>query len=158
MARTNEARIVDGTPLKGLIWRALGVRMGKRLFDDGCGITEATMVRIGDDCTFNVSSFIQPHSQEDGGFKSDRISIGDGCTLGVAAWVHYGVTMGDGVQLDADTFVMKGEEIPAHARWGENPARQVRENSVAAETITTAAPSLPKANCRAAASNGGQLA
>jgi len=28
--------LFNGTPFKGLIWRLLGVRLGKRLFDDGC--------------------------------------------------------------------------------------------------------------------------
>ena len=41
----------------------------------------------------------------------------------VGAFVHYGVTMGDGAVLAADSFLMKGEEIPPHARWGGNPAR-----------------------------------
>ena len=39
--------------------------------------------------------------------------------------VHYGVTMGDGAVLAPDSFLMKGEEIPQHARWGGNPAREM---------------------------------
>ncbi len=73
-------------PAKGLAWRLLGLRIGRRLFDDGCTIIERTMVAIGDDCTLNAASVIQPHSQEDGGFKSNRIAIGSGCTLGVNSW------------------------------------------------------------------------
>jgi hypothetical protein len=30
--------------------------------------------------------------------------------------------VGDQAQLDADTFLMKGEEVPSRARWGGNPA------------------------------------
>ena len=69
---------------------------------------------------------MQCHSQEDGTFKSDRSTIGAGCTLGVGAFVHYGVTMGDGAVLAADSFLMKGEEIPPHARWAGNPATEIR--------------------------------
>ena len=54
---------------------------------------------------------------------------GAGCTLGVAAFVHYGVTMGEGAVLEADSFLMKGEEITPHARWGGNPARELRDVS-----------------------------
>ena len=72
---------------------------------------------------------IQCHSQEDGAFKSDRIAIGAGCTLGVGAFVHYGVTMGDGAVLAADSFLMKGEEVPPSAQWGGNPAREMRRDS-----------------------------
>ena len=115
----------DGTPFKNVIWRLLGVRIGRRVFDDGCYLTERTLVTIGDDCTLNTGSTIQCHSQEDGTFKSGRSTIGAGCTVGVGALVHYGVTMGDGSVLAPDSFLMKGEEIPQHARWGGNPAREM---------------------------------
>jgi len=115
----------DGTPFKNLIWRGLGVRTGKRVFDDGCYLTERTLTTIGDDVTLNMGSKVQCHSQEDGTFKSDRTTIGDGCTIGVGAMVHYSVTMGEGSVLAPDSFLMKGEEIPPHARWGGNPAREM---------------------------------
>jgi non-ribosomal peptide synthetase-like protein len=115
----------DGTPFKNLIWRGLGVRIGKRVFDDGCYLTERTLTSIGDDCILNAGSKVQCHSQEDGTFKSDRTAIGAGCTIGVGAMVHYGVTIGDGSVLAPDSFLMKGEEIPPHARWGGNPAREM---------------------------------
>ncbi len=115
----------DGTPFKNVIWRLFGVRLGKRVFDDGCYLTERTLAAIGDDCTLNMGSKVQCHSQEDGTFKSDRSTLGSGCTLGVGAMVHYGVTMGDGSALAPDSFLMKGEEIPPRAQWGGNPAREI---------------------------------
>jgi non-ribosomal peptide synthetase-like protein len=115
----------DGTPFKNVLSRLMGVRIGRRVFDDGAHISEQTLTTIGDDCVLNMNSGIQCHSQEDGTFKSDRTTIGAGCTLGVNAFVHYGVTMGDGSVLAADSFLMKGEEVPAHARWGGNPAREM---------------------------------
>src|SRR5580704_11923100 len=83
MVLKNQLAIFDGTPFKSFIWRLLGVRIGKRVFDDGCYISEKTMVAIGDGCTLNAGSVIMPHSQEDGVFKSDYVTIGAGCTLGV---------------------------------------------------------------------------
>ncbi|MFI9722774.1 Pls/PosA family non-ribosomal peptide synthetase [Streptomyces sp. NPDC052396] len=112
----------NGTPFKNVLWRMLGVRIGRRVFDDGCDLSERTLATIGDDCTLAFSSKIQCHSQEDGTFKSDRTVLGAGCTIGVNALVHYGVTMGEGAVLAPDSFLMKGEEVPAHARWGGNPA------------------------------------
>jgi hypothetical protein len=47
--------------------------------------------------------------------------------VGVAAFVHYGVTVGDGAVIDADAFLMKGEEVEPAARWVGNPAREVPE-------------------------------
>ncbi|MFF4322903.1 Pls/PosA family non-ribosomal peptide synthetase [Streptomyces sp. NPDC001568] len=119
-------RLFNGTPFKNVLWRMLGVRLGSRVFDDGCSLTERTMVTIGDDCTLNAGSVIQCHSQEDGAFKSDRTTIGSGCTLGVGAFVHYGVTLGDGAVLAPDSFLMKGETVPPSAHWGGNPAVRIR--------------------------------
>ncbi|MFI8305091.1 Pls/PosA family non-ribosomal peptide synthetase [Streptomyces sp. NPDC085927] len=119
--------IFNGTPFKNVIWRLLGVRLGSRIFDDGCYLTERMLTTIGNDCTLNAGSKIQCHSQEDGTFKSDRSTIGDGCTLGVGSHVHYGVTMGDGSVLAPDSFLMKGEEVPQHARWGGNPATEMSD-------------------------------
>ncbi|UUN29186.1 Pls/PosA family non-ribosomal peptide synthetase [Streptomyces sp. FIT100] len=128
--------IFNGTPFKNVIWRMLGVRIGSRVFDDGCYLTERTLTTIGDDCTLNAGSKIQCHSQEDGTFKSDRSTVGAGCTLGVGAHVHYGVTMGEGAVLAPDSFLMKGEEVPAYARWGGNPATEAREVPALPQPVT----------------------
>jgi len=115
--------MLNGTPFKPAIWRLVGVRIGRRVFDDGCAIPERTLVTIGDRCTLNAGSVIQCHSMEDGVFKADRTVLGDGCTLGTEALVHYGVTVGEGAGLQPDSFRMKGEKVPPHACWGGNPAR-----------------------------------
>jgi non-ribosomal peptide synthetase-like protein len=138
-ATTAHIQTLNGTPFKNLTWRLLGVRLGRRVFDDGCALVEKTLATIGDDATLNAGSRIQCHSQEDGTFKSDHITIGAHCTIGTGAWVHYGVTMGDGAVLAPDSFLMKGEEIPPHARWAGNPARMIRDDHhQPAETPTNA--------------------
>jgi hypothetical protein len=53
--------------------------------------------------------------------------IGPGCTLGTNAFVHYGVRMQEGAVLDADAFLMKGEDVPPRARYRGNPAREFQE-------------------------------
>ncbi|RKT57306.1 Pls/PosA family non-ribosomal peptide synthetase [Saccharothrix australiensis] len=121
--------LFDGTPLKSLLWRALGVRIGRRVFDDGCAIPEKSLITIGDDCTLNAGSTIQAHSLEDGTFKSDHITIGAGATIGTAAFVHYGATIGDHAVVEPDSFVMKGTEVPTRSRWRGNPAVELTENS-----------------------------
>jgi acetyltransferase-like isoleucine patch superfamily enzyme len=70
---------------------------------------------------------MQGHSLEEGLFKSDRIRIGNGCTIGTGAMLHYGVSMGDDVVLDPDSFLMKGECPDPGGHWRGNPARAVRE-------------------------------
>ena len=126
---TDYIQIFNGTPFKNMIWRLLGVRVGRRVFDDGCYLPERSFVTIGDGCTLNAGSKIWCHSQEDGAFKSDRITVGNGCTLGVGAFIHYGVTMGDGAIIAPDSFLMKGEEVPEREWWGGNPASKMRTST-----------------------------
>lgn len=115
----------NGTPFKPIVWRMLGVKVGKRLYDAGLGLPEKTLVTIGDDCAFNEGSLIQGHSLEDGTFKSGYIVVGDRCSLGVSAFVHYGVTMNNGSAVGADAFLMKGADVPENTLFTGNPARAV---------------------------------
>jgi non-ribosomal peptide synthetase-like protein len=117
-------RVFDGTPFKAAFWRLAGVRMGRRVFDDGCSIIERSLTSVGSDTTLNMACLLQGHSLEDGIFTSDRISIGSGCTVGTGAFVHYAVTMEDGALLEADSFAMKGSTIRGGSRWLGNPATE----------------------------------
>ncbi|MFC4429605.1 Pls/PosA family non-ribosomal peptide synthetase [Citricoccus alkalitolerans] len=116
---------LDGTPFKPVFWRLQGVQMGKRVFDDGCWIPEKTLVTVGDDAVLNANAIVQCHSMEDGVFKLDAISIGNRVTVGVGVYVHYDVEMGDDSVLEADSFLMKGTQVPAGARYGGNPAQEI---------------------------------
>ncbi len=127
--------LFNGTPMKPWFLRLQGARVGRGVFDDGAGLTEPSMVSIGDHSMLNFGSNVQCHSLEDGTFKSDRISIGGRCRLGTGAFVHYGTTMHDNSTLEADSFLMKGSVIEAGTRWHGNPARDtVTENEIAIGT------------------------
>ncbi|MBM7773397.1 non-ribosomal peptide synthetase-like protein [Actinokineospora baliensis] len=117
--------LFNGTPLKVLVWRLLGVRMGPRVFDDGCAVPEKTLVTIGADAVLNPGSVVQGHSLEDATFKSDHIVLGAGTTLGVAAFTHYGTRVAEHTVVDADAFLMKGSETDTASRWRGNPATEL---------------------------------
>ena len=136
--------VFNGTPFKPLLWRLLGVRVGRRLFDDGATLPEKTMVTIGDDCTLGAESTIQCHSLEDGSFKSDHIVLGDGVTVGPHTYVHYGVRMADRSVLDADAFLMKGTAPDPDTRWRGNPAVEVSDADAPAVPVSTSAVPRPE--------------
>ncbi|WP_433273172.1 Pls/PosA family non-ribosomal peptide synthetase [Pseudonocardia xinjiangensis] len=136
--------IFNGTPFKPVMWKLMGVRIGRGVFDDGCAMPEKSLVTVGDGVTLNAGSVIQCHSLEDGTFKSDHTVIGAGATVGVGAFVHYGVTMGPGSVLDADAFLMKGTETAPHSHWQGNPATEGRAvNSAPAPAPAPASASAP---------------
>jgi carbonic anhydrase/acetyltransferase-like protein (isoleucine patch superfamily) len=132
--------LFSGTPFRPLILRLLGVKIGRRVFDNGCAIPEKTLVTIGDDATLNEGVVIQCHSMEDGAFKSDRTVIGARVTLGIQAFVHYGVTMAPDSVLEADSFLMKGGAVGAGERWRGNPAVETDEG--APRPVPAAVPAL----------------
>ena len=119
------ASLFAGTAMRGAVLRLLGVKVGRKVFDDGCNLSERTLVEIGDGANLNQAAMIQAHSLEEGVFKSDYVRIGAGCSLGAGSFVHYGVVMNEGAYLDPDSFLMKGEITPAYSRWRGNPARLV---------------------------------
>ncbi|MDH6234935.1 non-ribosomal peptide synthetase-like protein [Mesorhizobium soli] len=116
-------RLFAGTPFRPMILRMLGVKVGRRVYDGGANLTERSLVEIGDDATLNEGCVLQAHSLEEGAFKSDYIRIGKGCTIGPAAFIHYGVVMGENSVADVDSFVMKGEVLEPNSIWRANPAK-----------------------------------
>ena len=108
--------LFSGTPFRTMMFRAMGMKIGAKVFDCGRSITERTLTEVGDYANVNEGCVLQAHSLEEGVFKSDHIRIGNGCSIGPGAFVHYGVTMGDHVVLDADSFLMKGEVLDSAYR------------------------------------------
>ena len=118
--------VFKGTPFANVIFRLLGVRLGRKVFDDGCRFFDKSLIEVGDYANLNEGCTFQGHSLEEGVFKCDYIKIGNNCSIGCAAFVHYGVTMGDNVVLDTDSFLMKGEIVDAGTAWRGNPAKASR--------------------------------
>ncbi|MGY1772521.1 Pls/PosA family non-ribosomal peptide synthetase [Blastococcus sp. SYSU D00813] len=136
--------VFDGTPVKSLLWRALGVRMGRRVLDDGCWMTERMFVTVGDDCTLGEGVTVQGHSLEDGVFKSGHVVLGDRATLGTGAFVHYGVTVGADAVVGPDSFLMKGESVAAGEHWAGNPARPVPAATPVRELLDAVRAEVPR--------------
>jgi len=120
----------------------MGMKVGAKLFDCSSAITECSLTEVGDYANLNEGCVLQPHSLEEGVFKSDYIRLGNGCSVGPRAFVHYGVSTGDYVVLDADSFLMKGEILDSHTGWCGNPAklarRQVAQAAVCVHDVADA--------------------
>ncbi len=124
LAADDMIKLLDGTPFKSWVLRMQGAKVGKGLFDNGCGFAEPSMVSIGDNCTFNSASYVQCHSLENGTLKSDRVNIQSNCTLGTNAFIQYGTVLEGQSYLSANANLMKGATIETGTIWAGNPARK----------------------------------
>ena len=52
----------------------LGVKVGRKVYDGGCVMTDRTLIEIGDYANLNEGGVLQGHSLEEGVFKSDHVA------------------------------------------------------------------------------------
>lgn len=112
-----------GTPFLPVAMRLFGVKTGRGIYMDYADITEFDCVAIGDGAIINNHAVLQTHLYEDRLMKVGRITIGAGANLGANSTVLYDTVVGPGATVGALTLVMKGEHIPAGARFWGSPAQ-----------------------------------
>jgi non-ribosomal peptide synthetase-like protein len=140
--------IFAGTPFRGILLRAVGMKVGAKLFDCSQAISEPSLTEIGEYANLNEGCVLMAHSLEEGIFKSDYIRLDHGCSVGPGAFVHYGVSTGEHVVLDADSFLMKGEILDSHTGWCGNPAKMIRRQGVEAVDYVGSPFTLPVINSK----------
>ena len=64
-------RLFSGTPFRPMMLRAMGMKIGRKVFDCSRSITERTLTEVGDYANLNEGAVLQAHSLEEGVFKSD---------------------------------------------------------------------------------------
>jgi non-ribosomal peptide synthetase-like protein len=115
--------IILGTPFVCILYRAMGAKIGKRVFINSEGFAEFDLITIGDEVCINRDSLIQTHLYEDRIFKLDTLIIKDRCNVGVGSMVLYNTVMEPNSTLGSLSLLMKGECLPANTRWEGCPAQ-----------------------------------
>lgn len=115
--------ILQGTPFLCWVFRALGARIGKRVYLETTDITEHDLVRLGDDACVNADATLQTHLFEDRVMKMSTVDVGDRCTIGALSLVLYDTRMEADANLNSLSLLMKGETLPAGTNWEGIPAR-----------------------------------
>ena len=112
-----------GTPWLPVILRVLGIKTGKRVWMNTTDVTEYDMVHIGDDTALNEDCGPQTHLFEDRVMKVGPIKIGKRCSIGAGTIILYDSEIGDNVNVDPLSLVMKGENLQSNSSWGGSPVR-----------------------------------
>jgi non-ribosomal peptide synthetase-like protein len=118
--------LLEGTPFVAWFFRALGARIGRRVYMGTTELTEYDLVTIGDEACLEPDATLQTHLFEDRVMKMSTVHVGARCTVGTDAVVLYDSRLDDGASLAPLSLVMKGETLPAETRWQGSPARRAR--------------------------------
>jgi non-ribosomal peptide synthetase-like protein len=114
---------MKGTPWLPVFLRLLGVKAGKRVWMNTTDITEFDMVHIGDDTALNEDCGPQTHLFEDRVMKVGPVKIGKQCSIGARTIILYDSQVGDNVNVEALSLVMKGENLQPDSNWGGSPVK-----------------------------------
>jgi non-ribosomal peptide synthetase-like protein len=116
--------LLRGTPLLCWFFRALGTKVGKRVYMDTTCLTEFDLIEIGDDVALDRDCTLQTHLFEDRVMKMSRVTVGSGSSVGMLSLVLYDTEMGEGSTLGSLSLLMKREFLPPRTRWHGIPARR----------------------------------
>jgi non-ribosomal peptide synthetase-like protein len=114
---------LKGTPWLPICVRAFGVTTGKRIYMDTTDFTEHDLTSIEDEAMLNADCGPQTHLFEDRVMKMGKINIGKRSKIGAGTIVLYDTKIGDEVNIDSLSLVMKGEELGNGTNWSGNPLR-----------------------------------
>ncbi len=106
-----------GTPLIALYFRAMGARVGKRLWFESIALTEYDLVTLGDDVVMNHHGCVQTHLVHDRLFRTGPSVLDAGVTVGSESAVLLDTHLGAGSVIGPRSLVLRGERIPARSRW-----------------------------------------
>ena len=114
-----------GTPWVPIMLRFLGAKTGKRVWMNTTDITEYDMVSIGDDTALNEDCGPQTHLFEDRVMKVGPVKIGARCSIGARTIILYDSEIGDNVNIESLSLLMKGENLQSNSEWGGSPVKPV---------------------------------
>jgi non-ribosomal peptide synthetase-like protein len=118
MAATHIVRFFAGALFRGSpVWtaylRLAGARLGRRVYISSLAISDYNLLECGDDVVIGEDVHLSGHTVEAGLVKTAPIRIGNNVTIGLASVVEIGVSMGDGCQVGALSFVPKYTSLAA---------------------------------------------
>ncbi len=148
-ARLVPWRLIEGTTVQQIILRALGVRIGARVYihrrvDLWRGGWD--LLTIGDDVTLSQEVMLRLVELDRGDIVVGSITIEDGATLETRAGVSGDAVVGAGARLTALSSLPAGGRIPAGELWDGVPAACIGRAPEAPELTTTGREMSPTAH------------
>ena len=118
-----------GTPFACWYLRAMGCKIGKRVFIETELFSEFDLVEIDDNAALNAGSVMQNHLFEDRIMKSSYLKVGRHCSVGNLSVVLYDTEMKQGSSIGPLSLLMKGDTVEEGTRWIGIPTTQENPSS-----------------------------
>lgn len=111
------------SPIAVLFYQMMGMKIGKGSVINTTGISDPSLITIGERVTLGGSATLVAHYGQAGFLVLAPLEIGDGTTIGLKASVMGGVKIGKNAMVMAHSVVLPKTVIPDGETWGGVPAR-----------------------------------
>jgi acetyltransferase-like isoleucine patch superfamily enzyme len=115
-----------GTAMLNLYFRAMGVKVGKRVSINTIDIYDWDLITLEDDCMLGGGCVLLGHLLEHGKIKMRPVVIGKKALVGTAARVMPGCVVEELGVLGAGAIMKKDSRVDANSIFGGVPARLIR--------------------------------
>ena len=115
------------TPFANLLFRMLGMKLGKNVQFNSKYVFDASLVEIGDNTVVGGGAIINAHIVERGKLVLRKVKIGKNVTLGSHCTIMPGCEIGDRAVIGASAVLLKDSKVEPRDVWFGLPAESLRE-------------------------------
>jgi acetyltransferase-like isoleucine patch superfamily enzyme len=135
MAASHVVRVLAGGIFRGSpIWTAYlrlnGATIGRRVYVNSLFVSDHNLLEFADDVVIGSEVHLSGHTVEGGVVKTARVRLGRDVTIGIGSVVDIGVTIGDGTQIGALSFVPKHTALESGGVYAGIPVRRIEQRTV----------------------------
>ncbi len=130
LVRYTFLEFVTPTPLSLWYFRAMGMKVGKRVVINTTHITDAPLITLEDGVTIGGSAVILAHYGMEGYLIIAPVVIRKNAVIGLHAKILADVEIGEGARILPGSVVMPKTVVPAGEIWGGIPAVRIESRKV----------------------------
>jgi acetyltransferase-like isoleucine patch superfamily enzyme len=130
LVRYSFLEFVTPTPVSLWYFRAMGMKVGKKVVINSTHITDAPLITLEDGVTIGGSAVILAHYGMEGYLVIAPVVIRKNAVIGLHAKILADVEIGEGARILPGSVVMPKTVIPAGEIWGGIPAVRIESRKL----------------------------
>lgn len=119
-----------GTPLLPLVYRLLGMKVGKDVHLETDHFAAFDLISIGDNSTVDENVKVRGFSVKDGYLIVGSVTIGQRCFIGERSVVGENTVMENDARLEDLSLLPSGSQIRRGETWAGSPAQFIKSQSI----------------------------